>query len=157
MPTVYAGTRSEPIVELLRTGRYRPLRATPNSEQGCEWTWASVLLERELSKNLTEAVWSKNRPEIGLETGGGSPGGGQLLRPDEDTLASASFVVDDQGRTVALEVLDGEPHVAEIERSWPMSTRLPRIFSRSSQNGMSIFTTRPSSGSNAMMLSDCGR
>src|SRR5689334_1370681 len=38
-----------------------------------------------------------------------------------------------------------------------MSTRVPRSFSRSSQNGISMRTARPSSGSNARTFSDSGR
>ena len=41
-------------------------------------------------------------------------GGGQLLRPDEDTFASPTLVIDDQRRAETFEVLHGEFHIAQI-------------------------------------------
>ena len=104
---------SEPIVELLRTGGYG--RCEQRRTQSKDANGHGLGSPRgELSKNLTEAPGRKTGRKIALKPGRVA-GGGQLLGPDEDTLPSTSFVVHDQGRAEALEVLDGELQVAEIE------------------------------------------
>ena len=40
---------------------------------------------------------------------------GQLLRPDEDTLAARALVVDDERRAESLQVFDGQLEILELE------------------------------------------